>query len=56
MWQKIHKPVRFHQITVPQGPVQLDGVSCEVTRAEESTCEGKAQEKCEQKEENPKIV
>ena len=37
--QKIRKPVRFYQITVPQGPVQLDGGSCEDTRAEESTCE-----------------
>ena len=37
--QKIRKPVRFYQITVPQGPVQLDGGSCEDTRAEESMCE-----------------
>ena len=37
--QKIRKPVRFHQITVPQGPVQLDGENCEDTRAEESTGE-----------------
>ena len=37
--QKIRKPIRFYQITVPQGPVQLDGESCEDTRAEDSMCE-----------------
>ena len=38
------KPVRYCQITVPQGPIQLDGRSCEVTREREMiTCEEKTE-------------
>ena len=38
---KIKRPVRYCQITVPQGPVQLDEGSCEVTREEDHVREKK---------------
>ena len=42
--QKIKRPVRYCQITVPQGPVQLDGGSYEVKRGGSREGEKKARE------------